>query len=103
MLTDLNIGSPNHRITCFHCLSAGFCTAYLVFIKENLASYSGEPASLCIAALLPFLLAMSMLRGVAALAPFSLIADAANFIGANFMRADGCSQQPLKKIAKHLV
>ncbi len=71
-------------ITCSVC-SIGFCTAYLVFIKENLASFSGEPADMCIAALLPFLLALSMLRGVAALAPFSLIADAANFIGVLFV------------------
>ena len=63
-------------------LCAGFCTAYLVFIKENLASFTGQPANLCVTALLPFLLALSALRGVAALAPFSLIADVANFIGA---------------------
>ncbi len=62
--------------------TAGFCTAYLVFIKENLASFTGRPANACVAALLPFLLALSTLRGVASLAPFSLVADAANAIGA---------------------
>ena len=53
-----------------------------MFIKENLASFTGQPANLCVAALLPFLLALSTLRGVASLAPFSLVADAANAIGA---------------------
>ena len=66
----------------FNARPAGFCTAYLVFIKENLASFTGQPANLCVAALLPFLLALSTLRGVASLAPFSLVADAANAIGA---------------------
>ena len=67
-------------MTCQRCL-AGFCVAYLIFIAQNLASISHVKGPLFILGACPVLLALAMLRGVHALAPFSLIADAANIIG----------------------
>jgi len=63
---------------------AGFCAAYLIFIKENLASLSSVPANLCVAILLPLQLGLSLFRDVHALAPFSLTADIANCVGVLF-------------------
>lgn len=55
--------------------------AYLIFIAQNLASISHVKGPMFILGACPVLLALAMLRGVHALAPFSLIADAANIIG----------------------
>ena len=66
--------NPSHDI-------AGFCVAYLIFIAQNLASISHIKGPVFILGACPVLLALAMLRGVHALAPFSLIADAANILG----------------------
>ena len=68
---------------------AGFCAAYLIFIKKNLANLLSVPANLCVAVLLPLQIILSMLRDVHSLAPFSLLADFANCIGARHSSAVG--------------
>lgn len=60
---------------------AGFCVAYLVFIAQNLAPMTGYRGGYFILGACPVVVALAMLRGVRALAPFSLIADAANVLG----------------------
>ena len=62
-------------------LPAGFCVAYLVFIAQNLAPMTGYRGVYFILGACPVVVALAMLRGVRALAPFSLIADAANVLG----------------------
>ena len=62
--------------------SAGFCVAYLIFIGQNLTTLTNKDPAFFILAAGPILVALAMLRGVHALAPFSLIADAANICGA---------------------
>eukprot|EP01025_Chloroclados_australasicus_P021905 TRINITY_DN22838_c0_g2_i2.p1 TRINITY_DN22838_c0_g2~~TRINITY_DN22838_c0_g2_i2.p1 ORF type:complete len:437 (+),score=36.36 TRINITY_DN22838_c0_g2_i2:160-1470(+) len=59
----------------------GFCVAYLVFISQNLASFTGVDDAVWVVLIVPFQLMLGMIRGVAALAPFSLVADFANLIG----------------------
>lgn len=65
-------------------LVAGFCVAYLVFIAQNLAPMTGYRGVYFILGCCPVVVALAMLRGVRALAPFSLIADAANVLGRLF-------------------
>jgi hypothetical protein len=65
---------------------AGFCMAYLVFISRNLSTMTHAAAAWFILLMLPALLALAMLRGVTALAPFSLVADAANVAGVSLER-----------------
>ncbi|KAL0023628.1 hypothetical protein WJX77_008721 [Trebouxia sp. C0004] len=60
---------------------SGFCVAYLVFIAQNLAPMTGYRGGYFILGACPVVVALAMLRGVRALAPFSLIADAANVLG----------------------
>ena len=62
--------------------SAGFCVAYLIFIGQNLTTLTSKDPAFFILGAGPILVALAMLRGVHALAPFSLIADAANICGA---------------------
>eukprot|EP00891_Asterochloris_glomerata_P007096 jgi/Astpho2/7096/Aster-01925 len=59
----------------------GFCVAYLIFIGQNLTTLTNKDPAFFILAAGPILVALAMLRGVHALAPFSLIADAANICG----------------------
>ena len=61
--------------------SVGFCVAYLVFIAQNLAPLTGYRGLYFILGCCPVVVALAMVRGVRALAPFSLIADAANVLG----------------------
>lgn len=78
LLYDSNqVLSGSHTLLCV----AGFCVAYLIFIAQNLASISHVKGTMFILGACPVLLALAMLRGVHALAPFSLIADAANILG----------------------
>ena len=65
-----------------HLSPAGFCVAYLIFIGQNLTTLTNKDPAFFILAAGPILVALAMLRGVHALAPFSLIADAANICGA---------------------
>ena len=83
-VTHATLGRRSQRLVEVLLLisQGGFCTAYLIFIKQNLASLLGWPANLCIAILLPLHIGLSILRNVDALAPFSLVADVANCIGA---------------------
>ncbi len=60
---------------------AGFCVAYLVFIAQNLEPMTGYRGVYFILAACPIVAAITMLTGVRALAPFSLIADVANVLG----------------------
>lgn len=60
----------------------GFCVAYLIFIKANISSLAPIPGDLSICITLVPLILLAQLRGVAALATFSLIADAAMISGA---------------------
>ena len=60
---------------------AGFCVAYLVFIAQNLAPMTGYRGFYFVLAACPIVIALALLRGVRALAPFSLVADAANVLG----------------------
>lgn len=62
-------------------MSAGFCVAYLVFIAQNLEPMTGYRGVYFILVACPIVAAIAMLTGVRALAPFSLIADAANVLG----------------------
>ncbi len=55
--------------------------AYLVFIAQNLTPMTGYRGGYFILGACPVVVALAMLRGVRALAPFSLIADAANVLG----------------------
>ena len=56
--------------------------AYLIFIGQNLTTLTNKDPAFFILVAGPILVALAMLRGVHALAPFSLIADAANICGA---------------------
>ena len=71
------VPSGTDKLLC----AAGFCVAYLIFIAQNLASISHVKGTMYVLGACPVLLALAMLRGVHALAPFSLIADAANILG----------------------
>lgn len=62
-------------------LWAGFCVAYLIFIKANISSLAPIPPNLAISITLLPLILLAQLRGVAALATFSLVADAAMISG----------------------
>lgn len=62
-------------------MSAGFCVAYLVFIAQNLEPMTGYRGVYFILGACPIVAAITMLTGVRALAPFSLIADVANVLG----------------------
>ena len=61
--------------------SAGFCVAYLVFIAQNLEPMTGYRGVYFILVACPIVAAIAMLTGVRALAPFSIVADAANVLG----------------------
>ena len=65
--------------------------AYLIFIKANVASLVPIPGNAAVLAVLAPLLALNMLRGIAALAPFSLAADIAMIAGEDLQRALGIS------------
>lgn len=65
--------------------SAGFCVAYLVFIAQNLEPMTGYRGVYFILVSCPIVAAIAMLTGVRALAPFSIIADAANVLGASLL------------------
>ena len=65
----------------FGLMSAGFCVAYLVFIAQNLEPMTGYHGVYFILGACPIVAAITMLTGVRALAPFSLIADVANVLG----------------------
>ena len=56
--------------------------AYLVFIAQNLEPMTGYRGVYFILVACPIVAAIAMLTGVRALAPFSIIADAANVLGA---------------------
>ena len=71
----------NHQSHQLITFSAGFCVAYLVFIAQNLAPMTGYRGFYFILGACPVVVALAMLRGVRALAPFSLVADAANVLG----------------------
>ncbi|KAL3140382.1 hypothetical protein ABBQ38_004643 [Trebouxia sp. C0009 RCD-2024] len=60
---------------------SGFCVAYLVFIAQNLEPMTGYRGVYFILLACPIVAAITMLTGVRALAPFSLIADVANVLG----------------------
>lgn len=72
---------PSYRNAGYSTVSAGFCVAYLVFIAQNLEPMTGFRGVYFILVACPMVAALAMLRGVRALAPFSLIADAANVLG----------------------
>ena len=82
-VTHATLGRATQRLVEVLLLisQGGFCAAYLIFIKQNLASLTNVPANLCIAVLLPLHVGLSILRDVHALTPFSLVADIANCIG----------------------
>eukprot|EP00892_Ulva_mutabilis_P009273 jgi/Ulvmu1/6718/UM030_0051.1 len=60
---------------------AGFCIAYLIFIYKTLTPFLPLSATTIVVILLPFQVALAMLRDTAALASFSLLADCAHVIG----------------------
>ena len=62
-------------------MHAGFCVAYLVFIAQNLAPMTGYRGFWFVLGACPIVISLALLRGVRALAPFSLVADAANVLG----------------------
>lgn len=79
---------------------SGFCVAYLVFIAQNLAPMTGYRGFYFILGACPVVVALAMLRGVRALAPFSLVADAANVLGIVVVFYDyfGAFKQPAEVV-----
>ena len=67
--------------TCMLVVSQlGFCSAYILFIAENMSSIFQDSVGrgTIVAACLPIICLLVCVRNVAALAPFSLVADVAN-------------------------
>jgi len=59
----------------------GFCVAYLIFIAQNLAPYTGASKAVHIIVIVPFLISLAMLPSLTALAPVSTAANLCNLIG----------------------
>ena len=69
----------------------GFCTAYLIFILSNLHdAFPSVSRAAIMAALVPLLVLLSLIRHLKNLAPFSVVADVANIVGLSVVYwADG--------------
>jgi len=73
---------------------AGFSIAYMLFIGKNMSGITGLPGWLLIAACAPVEMALALVRSLTSLAPFSLIANAANLIGALVVLAEDVQHFP---------
>lgn len=78
------IMGPNGETFVNGCLvvsQVGFATAYIIFIAANLHSLAGIPRGVTCLACVPGLCGLVQARDMKTLAPFSLLADAANVLG----------------------